>query len=373
MLKRLYIFVFALLVALTLTTTAQNSKIRRQKAIVAQLQKDIKSEEKKIRELKKNKASAEELVASLAKQIDSRAALIQETNTQIKERTAEIRVAERRIKDLSGQLAKLENNVREIVKSAYRNYRHQSYLTYVLSAESFADIANRIAMLRVATDFRHEQMEQVVEIRKDVQAEKDKLAKQREELAAIKKQLDIERKKLNADMAAAKRSIEKMSSKEKEAIRARQELQSRLSVAIEQLRKLTRGNKVGSSFVSGAKLKLPVEKGRVKRYKGNIAEIVGQEGAGVTSVYEGKVIKIARNKVNNKYDVFIAHGQYITSYANLADVSIEENDIVKRNQQIGTIGSFFDLATGNMEYKIIFGLYSPDQSEKVSVSVHFRK
>lgn len=373
MLKRLYVAVLLILCVLVVPVVAQKNNLSKQKKVVAELRQSIKNEEKKLRELKKNKASAQELVATLVKQIDSRTALIQETTAQIKVLTGEVRAAERRINDLSGQLSKLEKSLREIIRTAYRNYRYQSHLTYIFSAETFADLARRITTLRVATDYRKEQIDEVTAIRNNVKAEREKLAKRREELAAVKKQLDIERKKLNADMAAAKKSIEQMTAKEKEALLAKQQLQGQLSKEIEKLRALTKGNKIGSSFVSGAKLKVPVEKGVVKRYKGNFAEIAGKEGAGVTAVYEGKVIKIARNKVNYKYDVFIAHGEYITSYANLSEVCVEEGSVVKRNQRIGTIGSFFDWETGMEEFKIIFGLSSPNPKEKVSVSVHFRK
>lgn len=361
------------LFVLAMPAVAQKGKISRQKKVVAELRQSIKNEEKRIQELKKSKASAQELVASLATQIESRTTLIQETTTQIKELTEEVRAAEKKIRSLSGQLNKLENNVRNLTRSAYRNYRYQSNITYIFSAKSFAELARRISMLRVAADYRHGQIKEVTSVRKDVQEERAKLAKQREELAEVKKQLDAERKNLNADMAAAKRSIEQLTNKEKEALLSKQKLEGRLANEVEKLRALTRTNKVGSSFAKGAKLTIPVAGGSAKIYKGNIAEFVGREGASVTSVYEGKVIRITRNKVNNKYDVFIAHGQYITSYANLSEVCVGEGKVVKKNQRIGTIGALLDFKTGNIEYKIVFGVYSPNPNEKIAVSTHFRR
>lgn len=373
MLRKLYILVLAALLAAALPAIAQSNKVKRQEAVIAELRRNIKEEEKTLRELKKNKASAQELVISLTKQIESRTALIEETSRQIKKLTAEVVATEKRINSLSTQLAQLEKNVTEIIREAYRNYRYQSHLTYIFSADSFADIARRIAMLRVATDFRYEQIKEVTKIRANVQKERDKLAKQREVLNETKRQLNIERKKLKADVASAKKSIEQMTSKEKSVLRSKTEHQKRLNDAIKELRKLVKGNKKGSSFVAGRKLQLPVENGKVVRYKENIAEISGAEGAAVTSVYEGRVFKVARNKVNNKYDVFIAHGEYITSYANLSEVMVENGDDVKKDQRIGTIGSMFDLRSEEIVYKIIFGIYSPNPREKIYAEVHFRK
>ena len=386
MLKRLYILALVLLIVLALPIAAQNkgnkSKEKALQERIAKRKQDIKLQEKELEKLKKNKASTEELVRSLAAQIESRNALIEETNEQIKELTAEVKATEKRIKELSGQLSQLENNVGEIVRTAYRNYRHQSYITYILSAKSFADIAHRIAMLRVATGFRHSQIEQVTAIRTDVEEERKKLTKQREELNAVKKQLNSERKKLNADMASAKKSIEQMSAKEKAVLKAKAENErlNRLDASeLNRLRALAKGNKAGSSFgkgkdfAKGHKLKLPVVDGKVTLYKNNFAEIVGQEGAKVTSIYEGKVIDIKRNKVTNKYDVYIAHGEYITSYSNLLDVEVSAGDIVKTNQQIGTIGAMYDLDTGEFKYKMVFGLTAPAGKEEIAVKYIFNR
>ena len=77
------------------------------------------------------------------------------------------------------------------------------------------------------------------------------------------------------------------------------------------------------------------------------------------SIYEGKVVEVKRNRITNKYDVYIAHGEYISSYANLNSVTVGKDDKVARNQQIGTIGSGVDVMTMQPEYKMVFGIYGP--------------
>ncbi|WP_279057433.1 hypothetical protein [Alistipes communis] len=34
------------------------------------------------------------------------------------------------------------------------------------------------------------------------------------------------------------------------------------------------------------------------------------------------MVDVKRNRITNRFDVYIAHGQYITSYANLNSVSV---------------------------------------------------
>lgn len=374
MLNRLYILTLVMLLAFALPAVAQTSKIEQQKKVIANLERSIAREEKQLAQLKKNKASVEKQVVSLTKQIEKRNALIRETTRQIKQLTAEVNASERRLRALGGQLTELEENVREIVRSAYRNHRYQNHLTYLFAAKSFTDMARRVAMLRVATEYRIAQIKEVSAVRSDVQAERNTLAKRREELNATKRRLDNQRTKLRADMAAAKKTVSQMSSKQQSVLRSKMEHEEKLNSAIKELRKLTKGNKAGASFSSSTTaLNLPVAGGKVKRYKGNMAEIVGKEGASITSIYEGKVVDIKRNKVNNKYDIYIAHGEYITSYANLSAVSVAKNAIVQKGQRIGTIGSAVNISTMEMEYKIVFGIYAPSPDIKMSAANCFKK
>jgi murein DD-endopeptidase MepM/ murein hydrolase activator NlpD len=104
-----------------------------------------------------------------------------------------------------------------------------------------------------------------------------------------------------------------------------------------------------------------------------MAEIVGRQNAGVISIYAGKVLDIKRNRITNKYDVYVAHGEYISTYANLSEVSVEKGAKVAKNQRIGTIGSSVNLTTMEMEYKMVFGIYSPNPNEVMQASQCFKK
>lgn len=373
MIKKLCILI-AVLLAFATSASAQTSKIEEQKRVIANLEKSIAQEEKQLAKLKKSKASAEQQIVALTRQIEQRNKLISETTRQIKQLTAEVEASERRLKQLGGQLNSLEDSVAEIVRAAYRNYRYHNHLTFLFSAKSFTELTRRIAMLRVATQYRQQQISQVSATRSDVQAERELLTKRRAELSETKRRLNKQRTKLLANVQEAKRSVSKMSSKQQALLRSKMAHEEKLESAIKQLRKLIKGNKAGASFSDKTTaLNIPVVGGKVKRYKGNMAEIVGPEGAAVTSIYEGKVVDIKRNKVTNKYDIFIAHGEYITSYANLSAVNVLKNAIVKKGERIGTIGSAVNISTMEMEYKIVFGIYAPSPDVKLSAANCFKK
>ena len=144
--------------------------------------------------------------------------------------------------------------------------------------------------------------------------------------------------------------------------------------AIDALRKLTKGNKEGASFSrSTSNLNLPVVGGRVREYKGNMAEIVGAKGADVRSIYDGKVVEVRRNRITGKYDVFVAHGEYITSYANLDNVVVRKEQKIAKNGVLGEVGASVNLTTMKTEYKMVFGIYSPNPKEVMRAANCFKK
>jgi hypothetical protein len=93
----------------------------------------------------------------------------------------------------------------------------------------------------------------------------------------------------------------------------------------------------------------------------------------VRSIYDGKVIDIRQNKVTGKWDVYVAHGEYITSHSNLEEVSVAANDVVVSNQPLGRVGAGINIKTAEVEYKIIFGIYSPNPKEKLSAAECFKR
>ena len=373
MFKRFSILIF-MVVALLLPTVAQQDKINQQKQIIANLEKSIAREERELDRLKKNKASKEQQIIALTRQIEERNNIIRETERQIKQLTAAVLASEKRLGQLGNQLVVLEQSVAEMVREAYRNYRNNNHLTFIFSSQSFFDLAQRIATLRVATNQRQQQIAEITTVKENVQEEKALLSKSRTELMAIKRNLTRQRTKLFENVKEAKRQVSKMSKKEKDVMLSKELNEKMLNSAVAKLRKLIKGNKEGASFSNKTTaLNLPVVGGRVKRYKGNMAEIVGKEGAAVTSIYEGKVVDVKRNKVNNKFDVYIAHGEYITSYANLSAVIIAKDAKVKKGERIGTIGSAVNISTMEMEYKIVFGVYAPSPDVTLSAANCFKK
>ena len=340
--------------------------IEEQKRVIAALEKRIADEERAISKIQEGRAATEERVRRLARQLDSRNQLLEETEKQA--RTDSV------AGNLSSALERNRTQYAEMVREAYRNYKHNNYLTYIFSSRDFTDVAKKITNLREVASMRERKLHDIAALSEQVAREKELLDRRKRSLDSVTQNLTAQKQKLQRDSRNARANIRQMSQKEKQALQRKLSQEQQLDVAISELRKLTKGNTEGASFSTKTTgLRLPVTAGSVKRYKENMAEIAGPKGAHVISIYDGKVVEIKRNRITNKYDVFVAHGEYITSYANMGSICVEKGQKVARNEQLGTIGSSVNIMTMETEYKLVFGIYPPNPGEKLRAENCFKR
>ncbi len=375
MMKPMRYTLLLLALAVSLPATAQNDKkIAEQKRVVASLEKKIAAEAQEIDKLKKGRSASEERARRLARQIDDRAQLMEETETEARLLRDEIGRKDSLVGSLGTTLERHKAQYAEMVREAYRNYSQQNFLTYLFSARDFGDMARRLASLREMASLRERRMAEIKRLSAQLEMERVELDAQHSSLDSVSRELSAQKLRLERDERDARSTIKQLTEKERKAIAGKARMEQQLEVAISELRKLTKGNKTGASFSSKTTgLHLPVEGGRVVRYKGNMAEVAGAKGAAVISIYEGKVVDVKRNRITNKYEVYIAHGEYITSYANMGSISVEKGQKVAKNGRIGTIGSQVNTTTMQTEYRLIFGIYPPTAGTVMHAENCFKK
>lgn len=377
---RIYMLVVALLMALPQCVMSQSqsaeekARIAEQRRIVEQLEKELEEDEKKLNSIKKDKSTAQQRVRSITKQINSRNQLLNRTEREIGSIERSI-VKNDSLLSLTQQSYTAEKeNYAEMVREAYRNYKQNNYITYILASESFTDAARRIANIRAMAVLREERLHRMDSLAKSIEEQQASLTERRRTLDDVQRKAEAQRKKLQGDVSSAKKAMSQLSKREQAALKEKMASEERLDAAIDALRKLTKGNSVGASFSrTTSNLNLPVVGGRVREYKGNMAEIIGAKGAAVRSIYEGKVVEVRRNRISGKYDVFVAHGEYITSYANLDNVMVRKDQKIEKNGTLGEVGASVNLTTMNTEYKMVFGIYSPNPKEVMRAANCFKK
>lgn len=367
--------ILTLLLLSTLVASAQDDRaVEEQKRVIAALEQKIAAEEREISKIQQGRSATEDRVSRLARQIESRTQLLDANEKEAQRLRQELAKTERTADGLSRDLDLNQEQYARMVREAYRNYRHHNYLTYIFSARDFKDVARKLTNLREVAAMRASKMLEIADLSSKVKTQKEELDRRKQSLDAVLKKVSAQRTKLQRDAGDARASIRKMSQKEKTMLQQKMAKEQQLDVAINELRKLTKGNTEGASFSkSTSGLRLPVPSGRVKRYKENMAEIVGPKDAQVVSIYDGKIVDIKRNRITNKYDIFVAHGEYITSYANLGSICVEKGQKVAKNGRLGTIGSSVDIMTMETEYKLIFGIYPPSPTEKMRAENCFKK
>lgn len=352
----------------------EKARIAEQKRIIAELEEQVKQDEKRLSEIKKDKSTALKRVNSITSQINSRNTLLNRTEKEINSIEKNIENNNKMITLTSQKLAEEREKYAEMVRETYRNHKQNNYITYILASKSFSDVSRRIANIRAVASLRAERMRRIDSLNQQLGEQQLSLSERKHSLDSVQRKAEAQKLKLQSDVKAAKQAMNQLSSKERAALKDKMESEERLDAAINELRKLTKGNTEGASFSRNTtNLNLPVDGGRVRRYKGNMAEIIGAKGAIVRSIYDGKVVEVKRNRINGKYDVFVAHGEYITSYANLDDVSVEKGQKVAKNSRLGEVGASVNITTMESEYKLVFGIYSPNPKEVMRAADCFKK
>ena len=372
--------IVALLMALPQCVMSQSqsdeekARIAEQRRIVEQLEKELEEDEKKLNSIKKDKSTAQQRVRSITKQINSRNQLLNRTEREIGSIERSIVKNDSLLSQTQRRYDTERENYAEMVREAYRNYKQNNYITYILASESFTDAARRIANIRAMAVLREERLLRMDSLAKSIEEQQASLSERRRTLDDVQRKAEAQRKKLQGDVSSAKKAMSQLSKREQAALKEKMASEERLDAAIDALRKLTKGNSVGASFSrTTSNLNLPVVGGQVREYKGNMAEIIGAKGAAVRSIYEGKVVEVRRNRISGKYDVFVAHGEYITSYANLDNVVVRKDQKIEKNGTLGEVGASVNLTTMNTEYKMVFGIYSPNPKEVLRAANCFKK
>ncbi len=369
---RTLIIVF--LLSLCTQLMAQQDQINAQKQIIATLEKQVANGERELAKIRKDKSASEAKLPSLIRQIEQRNDLLSAQRKQEDLIRKEVDRATKRSEELMRELKAEREIYARMVRDSYQSYKHNSFLSYIFTSRDFIDMARRVVNMRSIANLRAEKMEHINELNSEVEKERAQLVTQQKELEKVTAGLARQKANLERDIASIRQDIKRMSSKERQNLQQSSLQKKRLDSEIAKLRTMSHGNKEGATFSSRtSNLNLPVENGRVKRYMDNMAEISGPQNARIKSIYEGRVVGVSYNRISGKYDVFIAHGEYISSYAGLAVATVSKGDKIAKNQVIGTIGATVNISTLKSEYKIVFGIYPPNANTKMRASDCFKK
>ena len=384
--KFLLSLIFICMTSLLWSQESQQEKLEARKA---QIQKEIRDNEKLLQSVKKKEKSAVNVVVIQSTKIKLKEKLINTTEKQTKLISNDMYINQMQINKLKKELAELKEDYAKMIVKSYKSRSEESRAMFILSSESFLQAYKRAQYMKQYTGYRKMQGEEI-KTRSDKlivfnnKLDVQKTAKQKLIAENEKERLSLEKEKqeqlrLVNDLKKDKNKIAKEIGKKQQEYKAidrqinkliREAIAAANRKAALEKAKANPSAPVSKAAVSSSKIELtpeakiiadnfranrgrlpyPVEKGYVSLGYGNQThplfntitvhnsgvEITTDRGATARAVFGGEVTSVIVLSPVNKA-VMIQHGDYFTVYQNLSSVSVSKGDKVGIKQSIGTV------------------------------------
>ena len=374
-----------LLICFITTAWGQDSRQEKLKQQRKQLQQEIKQINTLLFTNTKKKKSALNEVEDLAVKINLRERLIRVTNEEANRLTQQINVNQRTIDRQRKALETLKADYADMIRYSYASKSGQSRLMFLFSSESFLQAYKRFQYLKQYAAFRKKQGLLIAQKTQTLQALNKTLLTQKTRKEALVKENRTVQNSLSEERLAQKelvtalkkreRSLESQIRKKQKQITAYdKEIQRLIREAIAASNKAAGKNKavftltpeaqlIDKNFTANkGKLPWPVEQGvvtlgfgtqthpvvKTTKIQSNGVTIATPDNAQVRAVFKGKVMQVFSFKGSNP-GVLIQHGNYITSYSNLAAVYVKKGQTIEAKEVIGKV--FTHPNTGKSELK----------------------
>lgn len=369
MICRLHIYITVVLLLLSVGSVAQTRKEleeQRKKTL-----KEIEETNQYLNNTQKDQKESLEKLNLLNAQIYQYDKLISGMGSEIRYVDRQINQTNTEIGKMSREIDKLKSEYALMVYHAYKNKGKYNKLIYMLSAKDFNEAYRRMKYFQQYSEFRQAQVVEITEAQQQLgkqiklleqqKAEKEKLLseqrKESKQLESVKNQqsdmvnqLKSRERDLKKQLAEKQKQADKIQSEIQKLIAA--ETKKRKGTSKNLYDNLTPEEKLVSNYFKDNKGRLPwpTEKGIITRYFGvnphpvykdirinnNGIDITTVGEASVRAVFEGEVTRVLGIHGEN-LTVLLRHGNYITIYQNIVDVSVKQGDKVKFKETIGKV------------------------------------
>ncbi len=326
--------------------------------------KKIKEAESILAQTEKRKNATIGQLNAINQQIRSRESLIGSINDEIDWYNGKISDDQMIVKSLQTDLEDLKKEYGEMAYAGYKASHNQDKLTFLFSATSFNQFLIRLKYFEQYGEARRFQAEQILKVEEILVVEiKNYEVLKTEKQTLLSEELDqkMQLGKLKTKQSNLISSLSKKENLLKKELDTRNNAVASISRLIDsiikaEMRALANNSspelKVVSANFAGNQRRLPwpVSEGFISSgygkhnhpvYKRVIIDNKGvyiqtKENESIKAVFEGKVSVVASIPGMNKA-VIIQHGDFRTVYANLKEVYVKRNQILKINDKIGDV------------------------------------
>ena len=369
---RLLLILAALFCALNLA--AQNQSLDALRDEIRRAEEEIRATNELLAKTKKDKQVTQNQLKLIQNRIRNRKQIIANLEKQTQVINGDIGTKNDTVHAMQNELTQLRKEYADMVYAAYKNYKLNNFLVFLFASKDFNDATRRISYMRRYNRMRQQKAEQIKSVADSLHVQIGELENRKAELTKIRDTRTQEVSSLGKDEKQYQSSLSEINTKSgklSSEIRKKQsqinKLQQRIQAIIAEEARKNRAtpksaaqeeyiaNLSGRFDQNKGLLPYPVrggvivdrygvhphatQKGLMVNNKG--VNIASGSGAEVRAVFEGDITQIVFVQgLNNT--VIIRHGNYLTTYSNLASVNVKTGDKVTLNQVIGRLSNSDD-------------------------------
>jgi len=311
----------------------------------------------KIKQLDQEKGQLSDVVAGVDKLIDECEGVIAQIEEQLKTDTERYEQMLQEEENLSNKLEQHKENLRQRARTIYMQ-GDLTYLELIFKSSSFADLVDRMYMVRRVVKKDGELVKDTEQMQQDLVEKKKAIETQIAEIDSIKEQMETQLHELEERRAEKELVLKAINDDRSLTLRRIKELEDENKRIMAQIRAMQnsagayKGKPWAGSFikpcageiVSGYGYRKHPIYGVKKMHTG--VDIGASHGTTVKAAGNGKVI-FAGWKGSYGKAVMVDHGnKRVTLYGHLSKITCKQGDEVTTSTKIGEVGST-GLSTGN--------------------------
>ena len=328
------------------------------------LQEEIEQTNKMLKQTKKDESATMNKLQLIGQNIKTQKKLINTLDNEITALNREMRHLNATRDSLQKVLEGYKNDYAEMVRQSHYARMQQSPLLFLLSSDSFQQLARRARYLQEFAHYRQEQVKRIENTQAEIDTQNELLKANKNDKQTALSNKKKEQENLKRDERKQKTMLNQLKTKEKDLTKQIQQKQKKVNelnkkiddIVRQQAEKaskttLTKEQQLiaGGFEANKGRLPWPVEKGMISGHFGKQQHpvyaqvIMDNKGIYLQTVADAKARAVYKGEVtscfmvNGTYAVIIQHGNYRTVYSNLSKLSVKQGDKVETKQALGTI------------------------------------
>ena len=358
--ERLVVFLIAMLLCLPAFGESVKDLQKKQK----KLQQEIEQTNKMLKQTKKDEKATLNKLNLIGQNIKNQKQLIRTLDSEIMALNREMTQLSNTRDSLQVVLERYKADYAQMVRQSHYARMQQSPLLFLLSSDSFQQLARRARYLQEFAHFRQQQVQRIENTQAEIDVQNDLLQANKADKQTALSTRKREQENLRRDERKQQNMLNQLKSKEKDLskqLKQKQKKVDELNKKIDEMvRKqtekaskttLTKDQQLiaGGFEANKGRLPWPVEKGMISGHFGKQQHpvysqvVTDNKGIYLQTVANAKARAVYKGEVTScfmvagTYAVIIQHGNYRTVYSNLSKLSVKQGDKVETKQVIGTI------------------------------------